>query len=99
MADGRKNNGGHSTAGAAGRPTKHDELLAKNLAIAAVIKIHGSMQAGFEWCLNSDEASLNKFALEHAFGKPTDKVQVSAPDGIQLLFTKDANCTPIAKDN
>lgn len=75
MADGRRNNGGHSTKGKAGRPSKADELKIKKLtdphiekAIKTVIEI---MANGDK---SSDRLAAAKVILEYNWGKPSQMV-------------------------
>ena len=42
--DKRKNNGGHSTKGKAGRPSKEDEEKVKRMCESAIIKVYGSLE-------------------------------------------------------
>ena len=65
-----------------GRKTKAEELKVANIAMDAIIEKHGSLKKGFQWLLSSGEASLIKFAFEHAFGKPTEKIEHSGELGI-----------------
>ncbi len=59
----------------AGRPKKVDEERVRDIALSAIIEKHGSEKDAFIWLLKTEEPSLIKFAYEHAFGKPTDKVE------------------------
>jgi hypothetical protein len=78
MADGRKNNGGHSTKGFAGRKTKVDEERVRTLSVKAIIETYGGEQEGFTALLQSGESVLIKWVFEHAYGKPTEKVDLNA---------------------
>ncbi len=60
----------------AGRKPKADEDQSRGLSLAAIERRFGTHEAGFEWLLDSGEATLIKFVFEHAFGKPTEKVQM-----------------------
>lgn len=89
MADGRKNNGAKKgESRGQGRKAKADEDKIRNLAISAIVKKYGSEQAGFEALLDSGEPSLMKFAYEHAFGKPKEKIEHSGEMGISWHETK-----------
>lgn len=61
----------------AGRPKKVDEDKIVRVATMAIERKYGSLEAGFEWLLNSGEASLVRFAFEHAAGKPREKISVN----------------------
>ncbi len=61
----------------AGRPSKAEEQKTASLAKAAIAGKFGTVEAGFQWLLESGEPSLIKFVFEHAFGKPQDNVDVS----------------------
>ena len=77
--DKRKNNGGHSTKGRAGRPSKNDEDKAKNLIKAALKKLYKKD--------GDDETTImflhafaqptrgQQFIAEHLLGKPKEKVE------------------------
>lgn len=75
-------NGG-ARAGA-GRKPKSDEARIQAIAAKAMIKKFGSEQRAFEYLLNSKEPSLIKFAFEHAFGKPREKVDMNNGGQITL---------------
>ena len=60
-----------------GRKSKVDELKIVNTAVEAITEQHGSLKEGFIWLLKSGEASLIKFVYEHAYGKPTEKVDMN----------------------
>lgn len=70
MADGRKNNGGHSTKGFAGRPTKTDESqlieqLDKIIDKEQVIKVlHGLV-------IDGDMKAVTLY-MNYRFGKPKE---------------------------
>jgi hypothetical protein len=60
-----------------GRPKRHDEDNARDLAIAAIVEVHGTLEAGLSKLVQSGEPSLIKFVYEHAIGKPKEKVEHS----------------------
>jgi hypothetical protein len=73
MADGRKNNGGHSTKGKAGRPSKAEEQ-------ALIEKLSPLEEKAFKALKNaiSEEHSWAvKMYFEYMYGKPTDKVEIT----------------------
>ena len=71
-----------------GRKTKAEETKVANIAMDAIKLKHGSLEAGFAWLLSSNEASLIKFAFEHAFGKPTEKIEHTGQMGIIWMEKK-----------
>lgn len=78
--DKRKNNGGHSTKGRAGRPSKLDEEKANTIFIQAIKE---KLKAGTdeeakkkfvkEYLLDSQRGQL--FVAEHIFGKAPQEVK------------------------
>jgi hypothetical protein len=68
----------------AGRKPKADEERVRNLAIASIVKKYGSEEQGFGSLLDSGEPSLIKFVFEHAFGKPTEKIDM--PNGLSISW-------------
>lgn len=72
----------------AGRPKKQDQLKVESYAKKAIIAKHGSLEDGFTWLLESEEPSLIKFAFEHAFGKPTEKIEHIGEMGIVWMEKK-----------
>lgn len=65
----------------AGRPPKADEQRVRDLSVAAIIKVYGSEEEGFEALLNSKESVLIKFVFEHAYGKPKEHHELTGADG------------------
>ena len=61
----------------AGRPTIAAELATADLARKCLIEKYGSLNAALIALLEMDEPALIKFVFEHAFGKPTDKIEHS----------------------
>lgn len=73
MADGRKNNGGHSTKGKAGRPSKADELkfiekLDKHINQDEAIKVLKTL-------IHDGNFPAIKMYFEYRFGKPKEVVE------------------------
>lgn len=60
-----------------GRPTKVDEERVRTLAVSAIEKKHGSLDAGFLALLKTEEPVLVKFVWEHAVGKPKDNINLT----------------------
>lgn len=68
-----------------GRPKKADEERVRDLSVKAIVAHYGSEEDGFKALLNSKEPVLIKFVFEHAYGKPTEKHELTGKDG-SLLF-------------
>ena len=82
--DNRKNNGGHSTKGFAGRPKKADELkLIEKLDVLIdndeVIKTLGKQ------ILKGDSRAMNLY-FGYRYGKPKESVDISSSDGFNVNF-------------
>jgi len=77
--DKRKNNGGHSTKGRAGRPSKNDEDKAKNLIKAALKKLYkkdGDDENTIMFLHDFAQTTRGQqFIAEHLLGKPKEKVE------------------------
>jgi hypothetical protein len=78
MADGRKNNGGHSTKGFAGRKPKDEEKRIRDLtspyvdgAIQAVVSIMENAEK------ESDKLAAAKLLLAYYFGNPSQSIDHS----------------------
>jgi hypothetical protein len=74
----------------AGRPTKVDEARVRDLAMKAIVKKYGSEEKGFQALLNTREPTLLKWVFEHAYGKPTEKVDVKHRGEVKTLVFKRA---------
>jgi len=72
----------------AGRKTKTDEIRVQALARNALISKYGSEEKAIVALINSGEPSLIKFAYEHAFGKPRDKVDLDNGGQITLRIIR-----------
>lgn len=75
--DKRKNNGGHSTAGKAGRPSLKDELRGVDLASQHVEQSFAVLASIM---INSDENSRDRIAaakllIEYGCGKPKETIE------------------------
>ena len=64
-----------------GRKPVSEELNTRQLAQNAIIKKFGNLENGLTYLLDSGEPTLLKFAYEHAYGKPIDKVMNSDSEG------------------
>ena len=82
--DNRKNNGGHSTKGFAGRPKKADELkliekLDSLIDNDEVIKTLGKQ------ILKGDSRAMNLY-FGYRYGKPKESVDISSSDGFNVNY-------------
>jgi hypothetical protein len=79
--DKRKNNGGHSTKGVAGRKPKADEEKANYIFLQAINKLYDlDNDDEAKTAFASDLLSFERgkmFVAEHLFGKPKDKVETT----------------------
>lgn len=85
----------------AGRKTKAEELRSSELCMEALVDKFGSPKEAIIWLLDSKDSGLIKFAFEHAFGKPTDKIKHSGELNMsyELIFKQAQNCQPIEDSN
>jgi hypothetical protein len=67
-----------------GRKSKSEELGTSILARAALIKKYGTLEKALTALLESNESALIKFVFEHAFGKPTEKIQQNSEKTITI---------------
>jgi hypothetical protein len=81
MFDGRKNNGGHSTKGLAGRKSKIDEitLIEQMDAVAVPEK---AWKALWDKCIEGDTQAIKTW-LNYRFGMPKQKLDVTT-DGEKI---------------
>ncbi len=81
MADGRKNNGGHSTRGVAGRKPKADEQkLIERLGRyedLAHTKLQEAVEEGHSWAI--------KLYFEYNYGKPKETKDVSISGDLPIF--------------
>lgn len=83
MPDKRKNNGGHSTKGRAGRKPKEDEQRIRGLCIDALVNIHGSEEKAFEFIAEQAKEGGKtgfpylKLLFEYAYGKPKETIDLN----------------------
>lgn len=78
MPDGRKNNGGHSTKGRAGRKPKADEikLIEQMDAIAAPEE---AWQKLWDLCKMGDVQAVKTW-IAYRFGQPKQKIDLTSDD-------------------
>ena len=82
--DNRKNNGGHSTKGFAGRPKKADELkLIEKLD--ALIDNDEVIKTLGKQILKGDSRAMNLY-FGYRYGKPKESVDISSSDGFNVNF-------------
>lgn len=84
MADGRKNNGGHSTKGRAGRPKKADEERIRGLALSGLKKVYGSEEAAWAKIAELSKESFPhlKMLFEYLYGKPKETQDINLEGSI-----------------
>jgi hypothetical protein len=80
----------------AGRKPLSEELKTADLCRTAIINHFGSLEAGLIYMMQSGEPALIKFVFEHAYGKPTDKVEQSG--GIEIKAFWDKSLIPSDTD-
>lgn len=82
--DNRKNNGGHSTKGFAGRPKKADELkLIEKLD--ALIDNEEVIKTLGKQIIKGDSRAMNLY-FGYRYGKPKESVDISSSDGFNVNF-------------
>lgn len=62
----------------AGRKSIAAEEQTREKAKAAITAKYETLEKGLESLLSSGEPALVKFVFEHAFGKPTEEVDISS---------------------
>jgi len=80
----------------AGRKPLSEELKTADLCRSAIINHFGSLEKGLIYLITSQEPALMKFVFEHAYGKPTDKVEQSG--GIEIKAYWDKSLIPSDTD-
>ena len=86
MFDKRKNNGGHSTKGFAGRKSKDEELKVRNLMrphSEKAVKCLGNIITS-KGSSDRDKISACKIVIEYCFGKPKETVETTHNAGIEF---------------
>ena len=78
----------------AGRKPKAVELKAAELCKSVLVDLYGGEKEGLIAAWNMREPTIIKFILEHAFGKPTDNINLSG--GLDNTTTYDL--TKVSKD-
>jgi len=81
MADGRKNNGGHSTKGRAGRPKKADEI--KLIETMDAVKVPKNVWQKLADKVDEGDTQAIKTWLAYRYGRPQSKVDLTS-DGETL---------------
>ena len=84
--DGRKNNGGHSTKGRAGRPPKVTEKKLRGFAVSAIKKAYGSEEKMWLEVAKQAKESFThmKMLLEFTYGKPKEQKEVNVTTDINI---------------
>ena len=85
--DGRKNNGGHSTRGKAGRPPKITERKLRSIAMDAIKKEFGSEAKMWkEVASKAKNGSIPHFnhLLNYCYGKPKEYKEVDVKQTINI---------------
>ena len=73
-----------------GRKPIAEEYGTRDLARKAIIAKHGTLEKGLQSLLEAKEPILTRFVFEHAFGKPTDKVDVTSGGEAIVVTFRDA---------
>lgn len=71
--------------GRSGRRPVIEEIRIRNLAVAAIEQVYGSLQDGMVALIRSGEPSLIKFVYEHAVGKPKEEINIDAIQSIEQI--------------
>jgi hypothetical protein len=74
LADGRRNNGGHSTKGKAGRPPKADEQK----LIERLSPLSPKAYKALENAIVEEQSWAVKMWFEYMYGKPKETVNMNA---------------------
>ncbi len=82
--DNRKNNGGHSTKGFAGRPKKADELKLIG-KLDALIDNEEVIKTLGKQIIKGDSRAMNLY-FGYRYGKPKESVDISSSDGFNVNF-------------
>ena len=69
----------------AGRKSVADEEKTRDKAKAAISAKYGSLEDGLKALLDSEEPSLVKFVYEHAFGKPTENLDLQSEGKMDII--------------
>jgi len=83
--DKRKNNGGHSTAGKAGRKSKAEE---QNL-IEKLTPMEGKALEVFKKALNEEKQWAVKMYFEYMYGKPIETKEISVTNETPIFNITD----------
>ncbi len=70
----------------AGRPSISQELKTADLARKALIDKYGSLNTALIEILKMNNPILTKFVLEHAFGKPTDNINLKGEINTNIQY-------------
>lgn len=78
MADGRKNNGGHKTAG---RKSKAEEQLLIEKLSPLEERAHKALKEAIE----DNQSWAVKMYFEYMYGKPKEKKEIEFPQGLPVV--------------
>lgn len=92
MADGRKNNGGHSTKGKAGRKPKADEARLIEKLTPLEPKAYKALEKG----LDDTQNWAVKLYFEYYYGKPKQSIDVTS--GGEKIQQQVISIDPLADD-
>ena len=68
-----------------GRKSIAEEEKTKAKCQAAIAGKYGSLEDGLKALLDSEEPALIKFVYEHAFGKPTENVDMQSDGKMDII--------------
>lgn len=78
MADGRKNNGGHKTAGR--KPKAEEQKLIERLS-----PLEDRAYKSLEEAIKERESWAVKLFFDYMYGKPKERKEVDFPNGIPMV--------------
>lgn len=78
MADGRKNNGGHKTAGR--KPKAEEQKLIERLS-----PLEDRAYKALEEAIKERESWAVKLFFDYMYGKPKERKEVDFPNGIPMV--------------
>jgi len=69
----------------AGRKSIADEERTREKAKAAILEKYQTLEGGLKSLLESQEPALIKFVFEHAFGKPTENLDLQSEGKMEVV--------------
>lgn len=83
----------------AGRKSRAEEMMTAELARTALTTKYGTLEKALLEMWDSKEPALMKFVAEHAFGKPTENVNLNSENmGSVVLFELPKNGRELAEE-